>query len=475
MTIPIPLLDRSSAVGDEGRPRAASLTVASFVVAVLVTAGGFVIGQPDLLLSLGSVTGLAGAGLALLDRERFVHLLAGHCLFVWFGAPLSLLVVFAPLAGRVGIAVDGFALALFGLAMTWGNAGTRTHLSDGLSASTLTFAAAILWLVGFAAVAVGLAIAELSVEALVGQSSAAGGLASLFVVAAYAGAGIAVAIRWLPIRQLTPRSRRPAVERRVAAVRRYALGTIAVAVLSLLAISLIRASGGFERLEGTVPAAGFSALPSPFVVWPAVTVGTVGILAGAVALTLRRLARDSDPASAERLAAVIAGFVLAVAAVVAAALVAVSPLVGVMALLAVLAAPLALVVCVAILVLAIDIGVLPDRASGAAVAAFGLVISAVGFARISVPLTFACVAVALLVWDLSSFGFGVTAELGRIPETRRLELVHAVVGVGVTVAVVVALTAVDTFRTSVFAGVGGTVPAVVACLGALALLGTLRG
>ncbi|WP_178915113.1 hypothetical protein [Natronomonas gomsonensis] len=475
MTIPIPLLDRSSAVGDEGRPRAASLAVASFVVALLVVAGGFVIGQPDLLVSLGSVTGLAGAGLALLDRERFVHLLAGHCLFVWFGAPLSLLVVFAPLVGRVGVAVDGFALALFGLAMTWGNAGTRTHLGDGLSASTLAFAATILWLVGFAAVAGGLALAELSVEGLVGQSTAAGGLASLFVVVAYAGAGIAAAIRWLPIRQLTPRSRRPAVERRVAVIRRYALGTIAVAVLSLLAVSLIRASGGFERLEGTALATGFGALSSPLVVWPAVTVGTVGILAGAVALTLRRLARDSDPASAERLAAVIAGFVLAVAAVVAAALVAVSPLVGAIVFLGVLAAPLALVVCIAILVLGIDIGILPDRASGAAMAAFGLVVSAVGFARISMPVTFACVAVALLVWDLSSFGLGVTAELGRIPETRRLELVHAVVGVGITVAVVVALVAVDALRTGVFAGVGGTVPAVVACLGALALLGTLRG
>lgn len=475
MSIPIPLLDRSSAVGNEGRPRAASLAAASFVVASVVIAGGFAIGQPDLLLSIGSMTGLAAAGLTLLDRERFVHLLAGYCLFVWFGAPLALLVVFAPLVGRVGIAVGGFALALFGLAMTWGNAGTRTHLSDGLSASTLAFAATILWLVGFAVVAGGLALAELSVAALVGQSTAAGGLASLSVVVAYAGAGVAVAIRWLPIRQLTPRSRRPTIEKRVAAVQRYALGTIAFAVVSLLTVSMVRASGVFEQLEGTTLAAGFSALSSPFVVWPAVAVGTAGILAGVAALTLRRLARDSDPASAERLAAVIVGFVLASATVVAAALVAVSPLVGVVAFLGVLAAPLALVVCVAILVLAIDIGVLPDRASGAAMAAFGLVVSAVGFARISTPLTFACVAVALLVWDLSSFGFGITTELGRIPETRRLEVVHAVVGVGITVAVIVAVTAVDALRTGAFAGVGGTVPAVVACLGALALLGTLRG
>ena len=475
MTIPIPLLDRSSAVGEEGRPRAASLTVAAVAVAALVVAGGFAIGQPDLLLALGPVTGLAAAGLTLLDRERFVHLLVGHCLFVWFGAPLALVVLAAPLVGRIGLVVDGFALALFGLAVTWGNAGTRSHLSDGLSAGILVFAAAILWLLGFAVVAVALALAELSVEALVGRSTAAGGIGSLSIVVAYAATGSALAIRWLPIRQLTPRSRRPAVERRVASVRRYLLGTIAASVLLLLAAALIQSQDVFSRLGGSTLAAGFEALSSPFVVWPAVAVGTVGVLVGVGALALRRLARDSDPESAERLAATVAGFVLAVAAIIAAALLAVSPLVGAIAFLGVLAAPVALVVCVAVLVLAIDLGVLPDRASGAAVAACGLVVSAVGFASVSTPLTFACVAVALLVWDLSSFGLGVTAELGRIPETRRLELFHAVVAVALTVAVVVAATAVDALRTGVFAQFGGTVPAVVACLGALALLGTLRG
>ena len=66
----VPLLDSPSAVGDEGRPRATSLAVVSAVLAALVTAVGYRVGQPDLLLSLGPFAGLAAAGPEAPGRRR---------------------------------------------------------------------------------------------------------------------------------------------------------------------------------------------------------------------------------------------------------------------------------------------------------------------------------------------------------------------------------------------------------------------
>ena len=143
----VPLLDSPSAVGDEGRPRATSLAVVSAVLAALVTAVGFRVGQPDLLLSLGPFAGLAAAGLALLDRRRFVHRFFGHALLTWFGMPLAGLVVLSPFLGPVPVTVAGLAVALFGLAATWSDAGDRESLRRGLYATGRVTIATWLWLV----------------------------------------------------------------------------------------------------------------------------------------------------------------------------------------------------------------------------------------------------------------------------------------------------------------------------------------
>ena len=56
-----PRLDRPSAVGDEGRPRATSLGVATGVVLVVVVATGVTLGDPTFFTGTG-----------LLDRKSVV-------------------------------------------------------------------------------------------------------------------------------------------------------------------------------------------------------------------------------------------------------------------------------------------------------------------------------------------------------------------------------------------------------------------
>lgn len=476
MTLPIPLLDRPSAVGEEGRPRARSLAVASFVAAAVVTVVGVYIGQPDLVVTLGTVAGLAAAGMSLLDRERFVHLLAGYCLLAWFGWPLSLLVVGAGFYSRGGLAASGLAVALFGLAATWGDAADREGLRRTVFATGMTYIGVWVWLLGFTLVATVLGIAFL---VLTGVGAASGivsaTLGFLFVLVAAAG-GVLLGLRWLPVRQMTPRSRRPTVEAWLAGIRRLTLGTIAASVaVGVLAVVFwtLHAFGyvGSLPLAASRPVV---ALTSPWVLGPVVALGGGCFLAGVVALAIRWLTGQIDPTSSRRVAALVAAFPLGVLAVVALLLLFAVPLVGFPLLLVVLLAPLALVAAALVVFVAAKLDVVPDRAGGPALSASGFIVAAIALADAAI-LAFLCVAAALLVWDVSTFGLGVTAELGHRPDTRRLELLHGLLSVGIAVAVVALAVAVDTARTAAFADIGGAVPALIVGIGALLIVAALRG
>jgi hypothetical protein len=139
--------------------------------------------------------------------------------------------------------------------------------------------------------------------------------------------------------------------------------------------------------------------------------------------------------------------------------------------------PLATLVALGLVVGAASVGLVPDRAGPGALAAGGLLVTAIGAGTSGVPpvLVFALVAGAMVVWDTATFGLGLTVELGHVPETRRLELVHAVVSVGLGAVAVLGLTGVEALRTAVAADVGGPAALVVAAVGVLLLLVPLRG
>ena len=458
-----PLLDAPSAVGDEGRPRATSLTVVSFVLAALVTAVGYRLGQWDLLASLGVVTGLAAAGLALLDRRRFVHRFFGHALLTWFGMPLAGLVVLAPFIGRRAVAVAGAAVALFGLTATWSDTGDRRSLRRGLYAVVRTTVATVLWLaLGLLVAGVGVVLVRLPPSS---EPTPAAALVGFCGVLAVASAATLAGLRWLPLRRLAPRPRRARVG---ATVRRLqiATGALLAAAVVLGGVATLAPNGGGL---GGLAAVAAPALASRLVVGAVVSVAGTVFLAGALARTVRAVARRGDPDSSERLAAALAGLPLSALVVVTGL---VDPLFGVVVLAVVLGGQLLLLLGLSVGFAAGALGVVPDRTGAPATTAAGLLLAAVALAPTSALLAAACVAAACLSWDLSTFGLGVTAELGHRPRIRRLVVVHGLLSVGVGSLAVLAVAGLARFQGAV---AGDAFPAVVVATGALLVVATVRG
>ena len=458
-----PLLDAPSAVGDEGRPRATSLTVVSFVVAALVTAVGYRLGQWDLLASLGVVTGLAAAGLALLGRRRFVHRFFGHALLTWFGMPLAGLVVLAPFIGRPAVAVAGAAVALFGLTATWSDTGDRRSLRRGLYAVVRTTVATMLWLtLGLLVAGVGVVLVRLPSSSEPSPTSALVGFCGVLAVAS---AATLAGLRWLPLRRLAPRPRRAGVG---ATVRRLQVATVVLmaAAVVLGGVAALAPNGGGL---GGLAAVAAPALASHLVVGAVVSVAGTVFLAGALARTVRAVARRGDPDSSDRLAAALAGLPLSALVVLA---VLVDPLFGLVVLAAVLGGQLLLLLGLSVGLGAGALGVVPDRTGAPATTAAGLLLAAVALAPTSALLAAACVAAACLSWDLSTFGLGVTAELGHRPRIRRLVFVHGLLSVGVGSLAVLAVLGLARLQGAV---AGDAFPAVVVATGALLVVATVRG
>jgi len=217
------------------------------------------------------------------------------------------------------------------------------------------------------------------------------------------------------------------------------------------------------------------ALSSWYVLAPLLAVAVGSLFAGLVAVVLRRLTRRTAPDATRRTAALVVGVVIVALTPIGFLLLLVSPLVAWLLALVVGIGPLVFIILGGGGVLAGWGGLLPDRSGGPAIAATGLVIAAIGLGMHSPVLVFACIAGAVLVWDLATFGLGVTGELGHLPETRRLELFHGVVAVAVGGGAVLVTIGLETLRTGAFAGVGGTSALALVAVGALVLLLPLRG
>ncbi|MFC4542529.1 hypothetical protein ACFO5R_11430 [Halosolutus amylolyticus] len=478
MSLAGPRLDRPSAIGDEGRARAASLWLATLVIVALVGVAGVVLDQPSLVTTLALVVGMAVAGFGLLERDGtgFVQLFVGHALLVTFGSATILLLVVAPFVTREGLAVSGFALALLGIGAAWADVG-----SDGVKRSVegtaLAYAAMLLAaIVLIAVVAVGV-LGRWALELLVGETAPLLSIGGFLLVLGGTAGTVLLGLRWLPILQLTRRDRRDAMERRLAALRRtllvVALGTPVVLVV-LIGLGL----GGTlaaTPLSGPLVGPALAALSSWYVLGPAVAVAVGSLLAGLGAVLLRGLTRRFSADATRRSAAITVGVAIALLAPIAILPLIFRPVAAALVALTIGVGPIVFVVVVGGGVVAVWLGLLPDRAGGPAIAAAGLVIAAIGLGRGHPALVFACIAGAAIVWDVSTFGLGVTAELGHVPETRRLELFHGVLAIGVGVVAGLVAIGLETLRSGAFAGVGSTGAAAVVVFGAIVLLLPVRG
>ncbi|MWV40320.1 hypothetical protein [Natrialba sp. INN-245] len=488
MSLAGPRLDRPSAIGDEGRPRAISLWIATLVIVAITVAIGAALGEPTLVTLPATFAGLAVAGIALLDRRGFVQLFVGHTLIVTFGSVFALLVLAAPLLGGPGIALAGFTVALFGIAMAWadvGGDGTKRAVASCFVTYAAVLSSSVFLLVVTAFGVLGWAIVVVVTE----TSSIGGSVVGFALVAVGAGCSALIALWVLPIRQLTPRSRRDRVESALSSARwRIGIGTIATfGVLIAVAIASVfdllgPGVSGVPILESLLVG-----LSAPFVVWPIVGLALLALFASAVAITLRLLTRRFGTSAVRWSSAVVVGvslvaFVVGMAIIVilgmtyfnligaamaanAASIVVVILVVG----------PPAFLIVVGLVLVGVLLRIVPDRAGGPALAAVGLVVAAIGFGSISPILVFVCLAGAAVVWDVSTFGLGLTAELGHLPDTRRTELFHGVLSVGVGVVAVLVAVALEWVRTDVFGGVVAMGAVVAVGFGALILLLPLRG
>ncbi|WP_415382278.1 glycosyl transferase [Halosimplex sp. TS25] len=472
-----PRLDRPSAVGDEGRPRETSLGIVAVTVVALALAAGFAVGRPTFLTGFALVSGLAAAGVALLDRDTLGEKIVGHLCFLPGAILLGVLVALYP--GGQTLLIGGFALALLGTASCWADVASDEPLESALSQGILSYVFGLCWLFGSGIVLAGLFLCwQLATGTTAASNPTAAAIGVLAVVGLVAAA-VRVSLRAFPIVQLTPRDRRDAVRATLGRAKRAltltALGGVGTALVSL--VFLATSSPALGLVPGAATVVG--ALASVYVLGPLLAVGTLALLAAGVAVGARQITRQFDERKTRTVAGAIAGAGYVVALVFGvvpqtAVLVLLSPI---LFLVAVLLAPLAVFVVVGLALIAVRLDVFPDRAGGPALAAAGLVIAAIGAdsAGLPAPLVFACVAGALVVWDAGSFGLGLTAELGHRPETRRLELYHGVFAVGIGAVAVLGATGLYALRTTALGPAGNTAAMTAAVVGTLVLAALLRG
>lgn len=475
-----PRLDRPSAIGEEGRPRATSLSIAAFTVFALFVATTYAVGMVQLLPIIGFAVGVAVAGMTMLDRNRIGPLLLGHLSFLPFASALVGLVYMSFTVTPFGALGVGFTLSALGVAGSWANVLDDDHVRSVTKQSVIAYVSMVCSVVAlFSVISFGSLVLEM-VRAFVSGGDPSASVVGFALLVFVFGLSLRTALSVVPIAQLAPASKRATYAERVTRWRETATDAAAWSIVAVVVLTVCLLAGILETMYAAVPglATLFVALSSPFVVLPTVAIAAVCLLAAAGAWLVRRLARNVDPSAARDHAAAIAGPLLLITIVpLVAAGLSVSGGYGyLMAVFFAVVGPPAVFLALGVWLAAVALGVLPDRASGPALAGAGLVVTTVGagVANAPSPMVFACAAGALLVWDAGSFGLGVTAELGHLPETRRLELFHGVLSVAIGVAAVVVLTGIDRLRVLLGSAVGAMPAAILAVVGVLALLVQFR-
>ncbi|MCJ0618896.1 glycosyl transferase [Haloarcula hispanica] len=471
-----PRLDTPSAVGDEGRPRATSLTIVALIVAAFALATGVLSGDPRLFSGIALLAGIAVAGLTLLDRDGLGPTVIGHLCFL----PAATGVVAS--VGQVSVApllALGVAVAMVGVATAWTDVLDRETVSEATVSSVVSYLFAV---VGLVVGTVVVALAWLCwkvVSAVAGGASPIATTVCLGVLGVAASGCLYFAVTQLPLLQLTARSRRDAMVARLKqgtqSLKLVALGSAAFSVVVPLALLVTP----FGQLVASPPfSLGIRLLSSWVVLAPLLAVTAGALLAGSGAIVIRKFTTEFDAASVRTVGAAIAaaGYVVLLAPFLLRI-----GIFGFASLPAVffgaLLLPLVVYLLLVLVIGGLTFGLLPARAGPAALTASGLICASIGVAQadLSSLLVFAGVVGGLVVWDVGTFGLGLTAELGHRPETRRLELYHSVFAVGVGLLGIAAVGLVDTARHAVGAAIGSPETMALAAIGVLLLLAPLRG
>ncbi|AJF27111.1 glycosyl transferase [Haloarcula sp. CBA1115] len=471
-----PRLDTPSAVGDEGRPRATSLTIVALIVAAFALATGVLSGDPRLFSGIALLAGIAVAGLTLLDRDGLGPTVIGHLCFL----PAATGVVAS--VGQVSVApllALGVAVAMVGVATAW------TDVLDRETVAAATVSSVVSYLFAVVGLVVGTVVVALAwlcwkvVSAVAGGASPIATTVCLGVLGVAASGCLYFAVTQLPLLQLTARSRRDAMANRLKrgtqSLKLVALGSAALSVVVPLALLVTP----FGQLVASPPfSLGIRLLSSWVVLAPLLAVTAGALLAGSGAIVIRKFTTEFDAASVRTVGAAIAaaGYVVLLAPFLLRI-----GIFGFASLPAVffgaLLLPLVVYLLLVLVIGGLTFGLLPARAGPAALTASGLICASTGAAQadLSSLLVFAGVVGGLVVWDVGTFGLGLTAELGHRPETRRLELYHSVFAVGVGLLGIAAVGLVDTARHAVGAAIGSPETMALAAIGVLLLLAPLRG
>lgn len=477
-----PRLDRPSAVGQSGRARTIGLGLATAAVVGYAVAAAELLGlwRPLQLAALG--VGLVVAATALLDRETAGASIVGHLCFLPGGLLAIAGVLTALLAGLgAALLVAGFALALLGAGGAWADSLGRGRLATGLQGGALSVATVV---GGFVVVPPSLAAAWLAwvvLESTVFPGDTPGVAGALFLLAIAAFA-VRLALDRLPVAALAPRERRAVLIARRDRASRAATWLAIGGLVGWLAI-------GVAELVALVPPGGRVLGPIGGVTGTPTRLGLLSVavlaLLAAVALGLARRIAGLDDESARRLAPVAGGVGLLTIPVPVLAYLLVglaSVNLGVLLVVALAAAFVLVGAIIALAALALisgaaRVGLLPDRAAPLALMGAGLLFVAVGAGAASAPapVVLAGVVGALFAWDVSEFGLGLTQELGHLPDTRRVELLHGVAGIGVALGAALLAAALD-WLVRVAALDGGVPTAMLlAVAGVVALIVALRG
>jgi len=480
-----PRLDRPTAVGDEGRPRAASLAAATLAVALYVGTLVHVLGLwgPVRLVALG--VGLTVVGVSLLDREDPVVLLAGHFCLLPGGVIVLAGIAVGTLAGpAAALLALGLVVALFGLGGAWADSVGRGRLTTALEGGAL----ATVFAIGLAVVAPLAAGAAALVWVRFGDGvvlSGPSGFAGVLFLVTTAALAAWLAVERLPFVELAPPERRPDLERQRSTARRVAMSLVAVGFVGWLVVGILEMVDTIpdpETVLGPVLATVLVGTPLRVVLALATVVAFLAV--GVAGLARRVAGLDAD--SARRLAPLagafgLLSFPLPLLVWLMVGLTSGSPGILLLVLIAfgaLLAAAVLFLTILGVVVAAAGAGLLPDRAAPLALVAaglFGIALGA-GIGGAPAPVVFAGVGAAAFVWDVSEFGLGLTAELGHLPDTRRVELFHGVASVGVGLAGVALAGGLRALVDAVEPGTDALVPAMVlAFAGTVALLAAVEG
>ncbi|MBX0285102.1 glycosyl transferase [Halomicroarcula sp. F28] len=474
-------LDNPSAVGDEGRPRGASLTVIAVVVVAVLAAAGYLVGKPLMFTSFALFVGFMSAGMALLSRDRLQSTVLGHLLFLPSAVVLSALV---GASGLLGLATPGVAAlavgalaAMFGVTAGWNDAFDQPTVRTTLVESGLSYLLFVVWLIVLG-VFVGLGLlgrgVVLSLTRGAGSVVSFFGLFGLLAIAAFC---LYVAVRAFPAIELTPVHRRDAARARYRRLKSTLLRLTAVAGIAVVVGFLGLVTGTIQPLLSVPFVGGPIVVLTRLTAIPLASVATLALIMAVLAWVTRRATAGFENLSTRTVGAAVAAVCYSVALLASIPTFLRLGYIGVAFFYLVPVLPLLVYLGLVGVVIGFATGMLPGRAASPAVVAAGLVAMGLGGAMYGFPslFVFAAVTGALVTWDVGTFGLSVTAELGHIPETRRLELYHGVVAVGIGLVAVAGLTVIDLARRSVGSGIGSPTTMGLAVLGVVLVAVGLRG